>query len=830
MRRRVFSPLLALVLWTSSLALVPACRAQTLRGPGGLAFPRERAHEPRERVFDVLAYALELELLPETRSVRAACGVRLRGLEGALDEVELDLVGLTVEGVADERGRALAFRRADGRLAIELAERLEPGRETELTVRYSGSPERGLWFAGERLDGTGPTLVFSHGQTEGSRGWFPCFDEPSERAEVELELGMPAAWTAVASGARVAVREEGDRRVERWRMDFPHPSYLFGLVAGELALETGSAGDVPLLFLAEPHLADWIAPTFAETDEVLDFLAEYTDRAYPFAKYSQAAVDNFPWGGMENISATTLTPLLLSDERGRRDQPSHDLIAHEAAHQWFGNLFTCADWAHLWLNEGFATYLTLLYVEHTRGPDEFRAQMRETQEAYLAEDVGAARRPTVWSVWKEPDDVFDTRAYQGAAARLHLLRFVLGDEAFRAGVREHVRASAGKSVVTADFQQAMERATGRDLGVFFEQWLLRPGYPEFVYAWEWDEEDETVRLQVEQVQDGEGGTPPVFELPAEVELRDARGAASFRVELDERRERFEFPCPARPLYVLLDPHGWIPKRVQCEREPEEWLALARAAGDVNARREAVLALGRLAAASSRDEATPELDELCARLRDDASAWVRADAATALALAPCAAAREALTGAALDDPEPRVRGAALQALRAFGRDAGLANLAEEIFHDAPTYRVMAAAAGLVCRAEPERAFEFLVQGLERESPHGVLAGYLAQHLAELPDARAPAELRRLAGDGWLAPSARAAAVDGLALTTRERPESARLVASLLDEESFHLRRAAVRALAGFDDPGSRRALRDYYPRARTAEERRMIETRLARAEP
>jgi len=831
MLRPVAVPLVALVLAVSSLALAPACRAHRLRGPDGSAFPSARAHSPRECPFDVLSYTIELELLPETRAIRAECTVRLRALEVELDEVELDLVGLVVDGVEDERGRPLELHSQSGTIAIELAEPLALGRETELAIRYSGSPERGLWFAGERLDGTGPTLVFSHGQTEGSRGWFPCFDEPSERATVALELCMPASWIAVASGERVDAREEAGRRVERWRMEFPHPSYLFGLVAGELTqLEGSLGGQVPLFYLVEPYLAEWITPTFAETDEILAFLVEYTGSGYPFPKYSQAAVDNFPWGGMENISATTLTPLLLSDERARRDQPPFFLIAHEAAHQWFGDLFTCADWSHLWLNEGFATYLTLLYLERTRGLDEFRAQMRETQEAYLAEDVGAARRPTVWNVWKEPDDVFDTRAYQGAASRLHLLRFVLGDDGFDSGVREYVRASVGRGVVTADLEGAMERATGRELGRFFEQWLLRPGFPEFALSWEWDEPGELVRLVVEQVQESGDGTPAVFELPAEVEVRDARGAHRFRVELDQRRERFELPCPERPLYLLFDPDGWIPKRVRCEREAEEWLALARLAEDVNARREAVLALGRLASARARDQGSPELEALLERVCGDGSGWVRADAATALALVPCGAMRDALTRVALEDGEPRARTAALQALRAFGPDAGLANLAEEAFLAAPSYRVMAAAAGLVCSAAPERAYEFLIQGLELESPHGVLAGYLARELAGLPDARVPAELRRLAADEWLAPSARAAAVDSLALTTRERGESARLVASLLDEESFHLRRAAVRVLASFDDPGSLRVLRNYYARTRTAEERRIIEARLARSEP
>src|SRR5262249_22497607 len=161
-----------------------------------------------------------LELLPETRSIRGACRVRLAALEHALREVELDFVGLTVEGAADERGRALAFRRQGGELALELAEPLAPGHETVLDVRYDGQPECGLWFAGDRPDGTGPTLAFSHGQSQANRGWFPCFDEPSERAALELDLTMPASWTATASGERVEARVDGARRTERWVLAF----------------------------------------------------------------------------------------------------------------------------------------------------------------------------------------------------------------------------------------------------------------------------------------------------------------------------------------------------------------------------------------------------------------------------------------------------------------------------------------------------------------------------------------------------------------------------------------------------------------------------------
>jgi len=812
------------------LALLGACRSAG--GEAGARFARAVPHAPRVADFDVLGYVIELELRPEEHAVVGACEVRFAALERPLERLRLDLVDLAVEDVLAPDGSALRYTHREGVLAIDLGRRLEPGEESRVRVRYGGQPSRGLWFAGQRADGSGPTLVFSHGQTEGSRGWFPCFDEPGERASSELVVTAPRDWTIVAAGERLEAREEGDRRTERWRLDFPHPAYLVDLVAGELVREEGLAGAVPLQFLADARLQEWIEPTFRETDEILAFLEEFTALPYPYSKYSQAAVENFPWGGMENISATTLTPLLLSDELGHADQEPFYLIAHEAAHQWFGDLFTCADWSQLWLNEGFATYLTLLYLEHSRGVDEFRAQLRETQEAYLSEDVGTNRRPIVWNVWKEPDDVFDTRPYQGAAVRLHLLRAWLGDERFREGVRAYARASVGRSVTTADFRAAMEASSGEDLGAFFEQWFRSPGFPEFAVAWSWDEQASKVLLAVDQLQDSLDGTPSVFAVPVQVEVRDSRGTRVHDLRIDERRERFSLPATERPLYVRFDNHGWIPKQVQEEKEAEEWLALATLAEDVNARREACLVLGRLirVARERGRDAQPLLAALLERLGADESSWVRADAASALTEAAAEESVDALMRAALEDPAPRVRSAALLTLCAFGPDPGRASLAEDLFYAGPSYGVRGAAAQLLCYAAPERAFEFLASGVEQVTPHDVLAGLLLRQLGALQDPRALPELRRHAADPELAPTARAVAVQALGDQTRGRLDNARFLVPFLEDPSFHVRLAALRALGKFHDPFIRKSLREYYPRARTAAERRLVEDALQRMAP
>ncbi|HVS17027.1 MAG TPA: M1 family metallopeptidase, partial [Planctomycetota bacterium] len=568
----------SLQLLALALTLV-GCRASdnaAARGP--LAKPR--AHAPRTAPYDVEHYALDLRLEPAARRLEGTANVRLWAREVGLDALELDLVGLEVSAVRDVDGGALRFRQSQGNLAIELGSRLEPGEFVELAIDYGGAPAKGLYFVAER-DGV-PTQVFTQGECQDARWWFPCFDEPHDRATSELRVDMPAGWRSTAAGVLVERAERDGRAIEHWRMPDPHPTYLVTLVAGDLVAREDVWDEVPLVYLSGPEHADALERGFADTPAVLETFSRLTGRRYPYAKYSQACVENFPFGGMENISATTMTATMLRDERGWRDYDPAGLVAHEAAHQWFGDLLTCADWSHIWLNEGFATYFTQLYFEATRSRDEFEVGVRDMQESYLAGDVGLTRRPTVWNVYKDPMDLFfGGQTYPGGGSRLHLLRFVLGDEAFFAGIREYVAAHAHSSVTTDDFRAAMERASGADLGDFFRQWFLERGYPELELRWRWDEGAREVVVDLAQVQTFADGTPAVFRFPSEIGVRTRAGEVRYRVEVTQRKAAFRFPAQERPFWVRFDPDSWIPKRLNEIRPVSEWLAIAEGEDDPN---------------------------------------------------------------------------------------------------------------------------------------------------------------------------------------------------------------------------------------------------------
>ena len=239
----------ALLAFLPLLALA-GCRSTGTAASVDPAGVRARAHAPRSEPVDIEHYRLELVLHPEHRSLEGICTVRGWSREDGLTRVAFDLEGLAVRVVRDVEGRELPHVREPGRVVVDLGRPLAAGEPFELSIAYGGTPRKGLWFAGDR-DGV-PTHVFTQGECEDARWWFPCLDYPAERATSELVVDVPATWTTVAAGSRIDSRIENGRRVDTWRMHTSHPAYLETLVAGELVTKTAEWDGVPLSFLAEP--------------------------------------------------------------------------------------------------------------------------------------------------------------------------------------------------------------------------------------------------------------------------------------------------------------------------------------------------------------------------------------------------------------------------------------------------------------------------------------------------------------------------------------------------------------------------------------------------
>jgi aminopeptidase N len=689
-------------------------------GPHGHALPGDRPQWPPDRVVDVQHTRLDLYLDVSAARLKGTATHTVAPLRPGVRVVELDAVEMDISGVSVD-GEAARFDYDGRRLAIHVPGERAEGASFEISVAYSCQPRRGLYFI--RPDEgypAKPEHVWTQGQDEDSRHYFPCFDHPNEKQTSETIIDVPADWTTLSNGRLAGVGEREGRRVFHWKQDKPHSAYLITVAAGPFVeLQDESAG-VPLSYYVEPGDEERARLTFANTPDMVELFAGIVG-PYPWDKYAQIVVRDFIFGGMENTSATTLTDLCLVDQRASLDFHSDGLISHELAHMWFGDLVTCRDWSHGWLNESFATFMELVYTEHKRGRDEYLWELRENAELYIKEDY---RRPIVSNVWNEPLDIFDRHLYEKGSVVLNMLCEDLGDEMFWRMVRHYVEKNSYGSVVTADLEKAIEEATGRNFEAFFDQWVYRPGHPEFKVSWSWENKRSTACVSVEQTQKTDDGAA-IFRCPVVIDFAWEGGSQQFRLELSEQRHTFYFALPVRPKMCRFDPDMRLLRSLDFAKPVEELKYQARNDDDPLGRADACQQLGK--------QASPDAVEMLAQVvREDAFWGVQATAAKALGEAKSSKARDALLGL-LRVEHPKVRRAVVEALGNFKED-GVAQALLPLAQSDASWFVEAEAAKSVGRTRSALALDALQDAMRQPSFREVKRVHALQGLAELRDER------------------------------------------------------------------------------------------------
>ena len=284
--------------------------------------------------------------------------------------MEFDAVDLAITAVQVARKPA-EFSYDGTTLRVDLGADRRRGQDLAVAISYSARPRIGMYFiAPDAGYPQKPLQVWTQCQDEDTRYWLPCFDHPSEKQTSEIIATVPGSWYVLSNGRLLEEKanRDGTKRFH-WHQDRPHSTYLFTLAAGELARINDSTPDLTIDYFVEEKDLDDARRTFANTPAMIALFERLFDAKYPWSKYSQVVVRDFVFGGMENTSATTMTENILFDRKAARDFTSDPLISHELAHQWFGDLMTCRDWSHGWLNESFATYLEMLWDEHHLGID-----------------------------------------------------------------------------------------------------------------------------------------------------------------------------------------------------------------------------------------------------------------------------------------------------------------------------------------------------------------------------------------------------------------------------------------------------------------------------
>ncbi|MBL8878391.1 MAG: HEAT repeat domain-containing protein [Phycisphaerales bacterium] len=615
-------------------------------------------------------------------------------LTTALERLELDAVNLRIDSVTDYNGKPLSYRYDDKRLLVRFDPPLPPATKASIRIAYEcREPETGMFFAlPDEPHKSRALSIHTQGESIDNRHWFVCHDHPNVRLTSETFVTVPARYAVVANGKLVEKKDIGDDMI-RWhhRMDQPHVPYLVSVIVGDLVCVSEKWREIPVEYWVPPYHKDNALPTFGKTPKMIELFSKLTGFDYPYAKYAQTTVYLFNWGGMENISATTLIDTAVLDSRARIDGDEEGLISHELAHQWFGDVITCKTWAHIWLNEGWATYMSWVWNEHEYGRDRYLEDAWHTMRGVADTDNVNLKGGVVFHHYDRPMDVFgrsSSNPYGKGASVLHMLRMEIGDELFWRCTGEYLKRFAWKTAETDDFRKVFEELSGRSLDRFFYQWFTRGGVPHARVGYEWDDAAKEVRLTFEQTQPVAEATP-AFSIEPHVWFIAQDGAITrHQVYCDQKYTRWASRASAEPKMVLVDPECATLARYELNMPIGMHIAAARAAPTAPARLYAI----RSIADDDRDDVR---ETLAAILNDDkSSVSIRSEAAAALGSMQKDAARDILLKALSEDAaiaDHKVRNAAIGALGRY-RDRRVAETLVRFANKDTTYTVEATATG------------------------------------------------------------------------------------------------------------------------------------------
>ncbi|MBY0434458.1 MAG: M1 family metallopeptidase [Cyclobacteriaceae bacterium] len=504
---------------------------------------------PRNEAIDIRHYRFQLEVNDSTDRIAGEAVITVR-FKKAINDFSLDLTsviaegkGMTVSEVLID-GQPTKFLHTNNRIAISLRAPSQPQEEKKITIRYSGIPQDGLIIGKNKF---GDRCFFGDNWPDRGRHWLPTIDHPSDKSAVDFVVIAPLHYSVVANGLKI---EESlidkKRKLTHWHEEVPIPVKTMVAGVARFAVQyVGKVDDIPVESWVYPQNRAEGFYDYAVAVKVLDFFHHHIG-PYSYKKLANVQ-SKTRWGGLENANTIFYFENSVTGKAEREG-----LIAHEEAHQWFGNSATENDWHHVWLSEGFATYLTSLYFEYAYGYDRLVQEEKKDREEVIA-FYKKNQAPIIDTTLTDIGKVLSTNTYQKAGWVLHMLRHEMGDQNFWKGLREYYATYKNSNAMTSDFQRIMEAAHGTKLTLFFDQWLYTGGHPILSGSWRYDKVRKEVVMDIEQRQ---GGT--FFHFPLEVALVAKDGKRQMeRVQVDSKWAKLSIRADFEPVELVLDPNTWL---------------------------------------------------------------------------------------------------------------------------------------------------------------------------------------------------------------------------------------------------------------------------------
>ena len=499
-----------------------------------------------QRNIDVLHYKFNIEISDSSDIIRGEAAIRFKSLK-TISSIELDFTkynqgkGMNVLSIyqGEKNENRLTFSNENNKLKIKLADTLKEGTEQLINLTYWGVPTDGLIISKNQY---GNRTFFGDNWPNRAHNWLPCVDDIADKATVEFIVTAPSHYQVISNGVQIEETNlPGNKKLTHYKEDVPLPTKVMVIGAADFAVNNvGEVNCVPV--------SSWVFPEnkkdgFYDYALAKDILAFYMDYIGPYGYKKLANVQSkTKFGGMENASAIFYAEYSVNGHRGEES-----LLAHEIAHQWFGDMATEKSFAHLWLSEGFATYLTHIYIEARYGTDSLTRRMKNEREEII-DFVKTSHRSVVDST-SDYMSMLNANSYQKGGWILHMLRRQLGDSVFHKSIKEYYAAYAGKNADTKDLQKIFETVSGKSLEKFFRQWLHTPVNPEIKINWKYIAKEKKVMITVEQLQQS---VP--FEFPLEITIGQSSAKPQVqKLNITKKLETFSFPAASNKITITADP-------------------------------------------------------------------------------------------------------------------------------------------------------------------------------------------------------------------------------------------------------------------------------------
>lgn len=561
-------------------------RAQT----GVETFLHDPSDRPREHSADITNMKVEVSFEPSKGLVKGKVTHTLTPLREDIDTLFFDAPGITIER-AEINGTECRFKTNPEGVSVHFAAPLFQGKMYNLTFTYKATPKKGIYFIGWNSPAvTDPKnqtrhQIWTQGQGIDNRHWIPMYDNMNDKFTTETITTFDKDYNVLSNGVLKSAKLNPDgTKTWHYAMSKPHAGYLLMLAIDKYAVKkTKTQSGVPVAFWYYPESPEKVEPTSRHTERMIEFLEKETGIPYPWESYSQVMVQDFMYGAMENTTATIFGDFFNVDERGFADRNYIGVNCHELTHQWFGDLITARGPGDTWLQESYATYYAKMFYETIEGPDKVKwIQRQEVNSALKASETD--------QIPVRHSSAGTARVYQKGSTVIQMLRYVLGDDAFKRVIKHYLATHLYKNVETNDLYQAIQDVTGLSPDWFFDQWLYRGGEPH--YKVHYTSIPNEVQVTVEQIHTI-NELVKVFKMPVQFAVYFKDGSVTRRkFWIEKQTQTVSIPNPGNNdiAFVLFDENSEITKKVTFKKSTMELLAQLQGAANMIDRYDALLGL------------------------------------------------------------------------------------------------------------------------------------------------------------------------------------------------------------------------------------------------